>query len=176
MDAAFACFNADGIRGASADAIIERADVAKMTLYKHYPTKDLLASAYVHARSDAWMAWLESRVKKRGRTPKQQVLALFDALGEWFASDDYNGCPFHRAAAEFPDLANPIHKEAVRNKHQLREFVAALVDEAGLQNRSALVTTLLVLMAGTEVMVNIEGSAKYVDRARTAAAFLLQRR
>jgi AcrR family transcriptional regulator len=175
MDAAFECFNAEGIRGVSADTIIDRADVAKMTLYKHYPTKDLLASAYVHARSDAWMAWLESRVKKLGRTPKQQMLALFDALGEWFASDDYNGCPFHRAAAEFPDLANPIHKEVIRNKRVLRDFVAGLVDEAGLENRAALVTALLVLMAGAEVMVNIEGPTKYAERARAAAAVLMRR-
>lgn len=176
MDAAFECFNYDGIRGVSADTIIDRAGVAKMTLYKHYPTKELLASAYVHARSDQWVAWLKDRVKHLGRTPKQRVLALFDALEEWFKSPDYYGCPFHRSAAEFPDLAHPVHKEVIRNKHQLREFVTELVDEAGARNRAGVVTDLLVLMAGVEVMVNIEGRAKQAERARDAAAWLLRRR
>lgn len=174
MDAAFECFNYDGIRGVSADTIIDRAGVAKMTLYKHYPTKDILASAYVHERSDQWVAWLKGRVQRLARTPKQRLLVLFDVLEEWFKSDDYYGCPFHRSAAEFPDRDHPVHKEVIRNKRQLREFVAELIEDAGLRNPKRLVTELVVLMAGAEVMVNIEGLAQQVKRAQSAAALLLQ--
>src|ERR1700680_1892228 len=52
MEAALKAFNADGIPGVSADAIIEQAGVAKMTLYKYFPTKDALAAAFIHERSD----------------------------------------------------------------------------------------------------------------------------
>jgi AcrR family transcriptional regulator len=175
MDAAFECFNYDGIRGVSADTIIDRAGVAKMTLYKHYPTKDILASAYVHARSDQWLAWLKGRVKQLGRTPKQRLHALFTALDEWFQSADYFGCPFHRSAAEFPDRTHPVHQEVIRNKRQLREFVAELVADAGLRNQAHIVTEFVVLMAGAEVMVNIEGLAQQVERAHGAAAWLMRR-
>jgi AcrR family transcriptional regulator len=176
MDAAFECFNFDGIQGVSADAIIERADVAKMTFYKHFPTKNALAASYVHARSDQWMSWLMGRVQQPGAKPSQQLLALFDALGEWFTSSGYYGCPFHRAAAEFPSLKHPIHKEVMRNKHELRQFVRELVARAGLPNKAKIVDELLILMAGAEVMTNIEGPSNYARVARQTAARLFRRR
>jgi AcrR family transcriptional regulator len=175
MDAAFECFNFNGIRGVSADTIIQRADVAKMTLYKHFPTKDALAAAYVRARSDQWMRWLIDRVKQSGHKPSQRLLAIFDALEEWFTSGDYYGCPFHRAAGEFPDLKHPIHREAMRNKHELRRFVTQIVSEAGLPNRANLVGELLILIAGSEVMANIEGPANHAKVARRAAGRLIRR-
>ena len=175
MDAAFECFNFDGIRGVSADTIIERADVAKMTLYKHFPTKNALAAAYVRARSEQWMAWLKDRVKGAGRKPNQRLLALFDALQEWFTSDNYYGCPFHRAAGEFPDLKHPVHKEVMKNKHELRQFVTELVADAGLPHKANLVEELMIMMAGSEVMTNIEGPAKHAQIARDTAARLIRR-
>ena len=175
MDAAFECFNFDGIRGVSADTIIEHADVAKMTLYKHFPTKDALAAAYVRARSDQWMTWLMDRVNRAGRKPSQRLLALFDALEEWFTSDNYFGCPFHRAAGEFPDLKHPVHKEVMRNKQELRQFVAQLVADAGLPQKAGLVEQLMILMAGSEVMANIEGPGRHAQVGRDTAARLIRR-
>jgi AcrR family transcriptional regulator len=174
MEAALEAFNVDGIPGVSADTIIERAGVAKMTLYKHYPTKEALAAAFVRERSDRWIAWLTERVKKLGRTPKQRVLALFDVLEEWFRSDDYHGCPFHRAATNFPDLKNPIHKEVIRNKRALFAFVRGLLTAAGLDNREIIVRQLLLIMAGSEIMANIEGDPKYPRYARQAAVKLFR--
>ena len=173
IEAALKAFNLDGVRGVSADTIIKQANVAKMTLYKYYPTKDALATASVRERSDRWLAWLAKSVGKAGRTPSQRVLSLFDALDEWFKSDDYYGCPFHREAAEFPDLKNPIHKEVVRNKQQLRALVREMVREAGIGNQ-LIVHQLLVLMAGAEVMANIEGDPKYSRYARQAANKLMR--
>ena len=175
MAAAFECFNFDGIRGVSADAIIKRADVAKMTLYKHFPTKDDLAAAYVHARSKQWMSWLMGRVNRPGGKPSKKLLALFDALEEWFTSDGYYGCPFHRAAAEFPSLKHPIHKEVIGNKHALRQFVGELVARADLPNKATIVEELLILMAGAEVMANIEGPSNHARTARQTAARLFRR-
>jgi AcrR family transcriptional regulator len=174
MEAALKAFNVDGIPGVSADAIIEQAGVAKMTLYKYFPTKDALGAAFVHERSNRWMAWLTERVKKLGRTPKQRVLAVFDVLEEWFRSDDYYGCPFHRAATNFPDLKNPIHKEVVRNKRELFAFVRDLLTAAGLDNREIIVRQLLLIMAGSEIMANIEGDPKYPRYARQAATKLFR--
>jgi AcrR family transcriptional regulator len=175
MEAALNAFNADGIPGVSADTIIEQAGVAKMTLYKYYPTKDALAAAFVHERSNRWMAWLADRVGKLGRTPKQRVLAVFDVLEEWFRSDNYFGCPFHRAASDFPDLKNPSHKEVIRNKRELFAFIRGLLSEAGLDARESIVNQLLLLMAGAEVMANIYGDPEYARYSRQAATTLLRK-
>ena len=175
MEAALKSFNVDGIPGVSADAIIERAGVAKMTFYKHFPTKEALAAAFVRERSDRWIAWLTERVKKLGRTPKQRVLAVFDVLEEWFSSDDYFGCPFHRAASDYPDLKNPAHKEVIRNKRELAALVQELLSAAGLDDDPLIVHQLLLLMAGAEVMTNIDGDPKHLRHARQAAIKLFRK-
>lgn len=175
MEAALEAFNADGIPNVSADTIIEQAGVAKMTLYKYFPTKDALAAAFVHERSDRWMAWLTERVRKLGRAPKQRVLAVFDVLEEWFKSDNYFGCPFHRAASDFPDLKNPTHKEVIRNKRELFAFIRELLSEAGLDARESIVDQLLLLMAGAEVMANIYGDPEFARHAKQAATKLLRK-
>jgi AcrR family transcriptional regulator len=174
MEAALEAFNIDGVPGVSADTIIEQAGVAKMTLYKHFPTKEALAAAFVHERSDRWIEWLTARVKL-GRTPRQRLLALFDALDEWLKSDDYFGCPFHRASADFPDVKHPIHKEVIRNKRHLRALVTELVRAAGLKDQAFVVNQLLLLMAGAEIMAQIEGDPAYTRYARRAANAIIRR-
>lgn len=173
VDAALEAFNAEGIKAVSADTIIDRAGVAKMTLYKYFPTKEALAVAYVRERNERWMAWLRSRALKAGRTPIQRLLALFDALEDWFNQDDYFGCPFHRSAAEFPAKEHPVHQEVIRNKQQLREFVRQLVIAADFSDPAQLTNQLMALMAGAEVMANIEYDPKYARLARQAAARLI---
>lgn len=174
VEAALERFNYDGIRAVSADAIITRADVAKMTFYKHFPTKQHLAAAFVRERSDRWMAWLRARVIQLGRTPKQRLLSVFDALAEWFETDDYRGCPFHRAATEFPDPKNPIHKEVVRNKKQLRDYLFELASDAKVRDPQGVVNRLLILTAGSEVMSVIAGGHEYAKFARSATERLLK--
>ena len=173
VDVALDRFNSDGIPGVSADDIIARAGVAKVTLYKYFPTKRDLAAAFVHERTDRWIAWLTRRVRVLGRSPTKRVLALFDALEEWFESDDYYGCPFHRAAADFPDPQDPIHAEVVRNKTLLRDLVTKLVKDAKLKPN--LVGELMVLLAGSEVMAQIERRSKYAREAKRAVARLIKR-
>ena len=174
LHAALERFNQDGIRPVSADAIIERANVAKMTFYKYFPTKDDLAAAYVHKRSDIWIAWLRSRVSELGRTQTQRLLALFDALAEWYVSSDYRGCPFHRSAAEFNRLDNPIHQEVIRNKHQLRIFLIELIKAAGASKRRQLANQLIILMSGATTMRDVEGPLRFAQDARRVAALLLR--
>jgi AcrR family transcriptional regulator len=175
MDVALERFNLEGIPNVSADDIIARAGVAKVTLYKYFPTKRDLAAAFVHERTDRWIAWLARRVRELARDPAKRVLALFDALEEWIESDDYYGCPFHRAAADFPESKNPIHAEVARNKALLRELVTTLVNDAKL-NQNGLVNQLMVLIAGSEVMAEIENRSHYARDAKRAVPRLAKRR
>jgi AcrR family transcriptional regulator len=174
VDAALDCFTLEGIRATSADDVIDRAGVAKMTLYNYFPTKEKLAAAFVREKSDRWIAWLTSRVSKPGLTKKGRVLALFDALDEWFRSDDYNGCPFHRSAAEFPNPANPIHKEVAHNKEQFYALMRRRLADAKVKHPSKVARQFLILAAGAETMNNIDEQIKYVAFARDAAAKLLR--
>src|SRR5882724_12146343 len=101
---AYELFSRHGIRAVGVDTISARSGVAKMTLYKHYPSKDTLALAFLRRREELWTrSWLQQEVARRARAPAGQLLAVFDAFDEWFRRPGYEGCPFIKAQLEHSD-------------------------------------------------------------------------
>ncbi len=72
-------FYEEGIRAVGVDALVERAGVAKMSLYKNFGSKDDLVAAYLRARDERWRGWLRDEVERRADSPKGKLLAVFDA-------------------------------------------------------------------------------------------------
>jgi AcrR family transcriptional regulator len=173
LDAASDLFYREGIRAAGVDTIVARAGVAKMTLYHHFPSKDELVVAFLSRRDERWRRWFEGAVERRAATPRERLLAVFDALEEWFASADFRGCAFINAAAEFPDAEHPARQVVLEHKRQVRAYLYRLATEAGLSDADALAHQLLILIEGAIVTAVIEGGAAAAQRARRAAAALL---
>ena len=100
IQAADALFYGEGIRGASMDAIAEKASVTKRTIYYHFPSKDDLIAAYLAARDEPTFArqaaWLD---ETRGDLP-EQVLGLFENLARAMNTPPWKGCGFIRAVAD----------------------------------------------------------------------------
>src|SRR5688572_23583675 len=95
LDTAYELFSRRGIRGVGIDEVIERAGVAKATLYRHFPSKDHLALAFLQEREQLWtLGWVEAEARRRGATPEEQLLAIFDLFDEWFHRDDFEACSF----------------------------------------------------------------------------------
>ncbi len=75
--------------------MVDNAAVAKATLYRHFGSKDELVLAFLERREQLWTKeWVEAEARKRGDTPEQQLLAIFDLFDEWFRRDDFEGCSF----------------------------------------------------------------------------------
>src|SRR6202022_3351081 len=89
-----------GVRGVGVDEVIERAGVAKATLYRHFPSKDELVLGFLQERERRWTRdRAESGPLQRGVTPDEQLLAIFDVFDEWFREewsnrDQFEGCSF----------------------------------------------------------------------------------
>src|ERR1700755_1005995 len=82
--AAYELFSQAGVRSVGVDAVIERAGTAKMTLYRNFPSKDDLILDFLRRREESWMrGWLVAEIQRRGETPREQLLAVFDVLDEW---------------------------------------------------------------------------------------------
>lgn len=82
--------------------MIERAGVAKATLYRHFRSKDDLVLAFLEQREQVWTReWVEAEARRRGQTPEEQLLAVFDLFDEWFQQDDFEGCSFVNVLLEF---------------------------------------------------------------------------
>src|SRR4051812_44628772 len=95
LDTAYNLFSHRGIRAVGVDEVIERAGVAKATLYRHFPSKDDLVVAFLDLREERWLReFLEQGATRLGGTPEEQILALFEVLDAWFRTDDYEACSF----------------------------------------------------------------------------------
>ena len=121
LDAASAAFYARGLGAVGVDAIVEDAGVAKATLYRHFRTKDDLVVAFLRRRDERWRAWLRDAVERlAGGRPAERPLCVFDALGEWFASEEFRGCAFINAATEIADPAHPARSAVEDHSSALR--------------------------------------------------------
>ncbi len=147
LDTAGRLFARHGIQAVGIDRILAEAGVAKMTLYRHFASKDTLVAAYLDEMDRQFWAWVEAGAAG-ARTPEAWLLALLDALARHAASPECLGCPFQGAALAFPEAAHPAHERALRNKRALRERLASKAREAGLDEPEALAAQLLLLMDG----------------------------
>src|SRR4051794_8731149 len=102
--AAYQLFSQHGIRAVGVDALAARARVAKMTLYRHYPSKGDLVLAFLRRREELWTrTWLQNVVRDRRRAPGERLLAIFDLFDGWFRKPDYEACAFLKALLEHSD-------------------------------------------------------------------------
>src|ERR1700760_4093697 len=94
---AWRLFYRDGYHAVGIDTVLAEAGVAKMTLYKHFPSKEDLIAAVLDRRSSDLRAGLERAIEAAGRSPAKRLLAIFDAFDALFQSADFNGCAFIKA-------------------------------------------------------------------------------
>ena len=175
LDAASVSFYREGIRAVGVDSVIADAGVAKATLYRHFPSKDALVLAFLERRDARWRAWFAGAVERLSPRPAGRPLAVFDALGEWFASDDFRGCAFLNAAAEIADPAHPARGAVRLHEERLAEHLGTICAEAGLADPAAAAADLFLLVEGAIVCALVEGSAEPAARARATAVRLLSR-
>ena len=104
LDTAYDLFSRHGIRAVGVDRIVAESGVAKMSLYRHFPSKDDLVLPFLQEREQRWTKdWLQAEAERRGATAAERMLAIFDVFGEWFVIEDFEGCSFINVLLEFDD-------------------------------------------------------------------------
>ena len=174
LDAAYELFSRRGIRDVGVDEVIERAGVAKATLYRHFPSKDDLVLAFLERREQLWTrTWLEARPSARGTTPEEQLLAIFDVFDEWFHRDDFEALLVHQRAARDGPRRIPAGQASVRHLENIRSIVRRLAEEAGLRDPDSFARSMHILMKGSIVSA-AEGDAEAAKRAKSMARLLIE--
>ena len=166
-------FCRDGFHATGIDRILSEAGVAKMTLYKHFRSKDELILAVLRRRDEEFRNWFMRAVESRADTPRARLICLFDVLGEWFAQTDFTGCTFINAAAEFGAADDPIHASAAEHKRLVRSYIRELAEAAGAVDPDALANALNLLIEGAITMAYVAGEKTAAVRARDAAVVLI---
>jgi AcrR family transcriptional regulator len=168
-------FYTHGINAVGIDEIVRQSGVTKMTLYKHFRSKDRLAEAFLEEIYKQWSTWFSGRVAQRSakaKKPEDRVLAIFDALQDWFETPGFRGCPFINTVSEITDRNHPARKIAVAFKSTLVDMIRAALEPLG-RNSTELAVQLLMLMDGAIVRATMTDSAQPAKIARKAAARLL---
>jgi AcrR family transcriptional regulator len=172
--AAYQLFSRHSIRTVGVDAVAAHAGVAKMTLYKHYPSKDELALAFLRRREELWTrSWLQAEVERRGATPGARLLAIFDLLETWCRRPDYEGCAFTKALLEHADPRHPVRVAVRSHIATIRSFLVELAKAAGARDPARFAQQWQVLMIGC-LIAAYAGEADAVRNARELGRLLLQ--
>ena len=175
LQAAYDLFSKRGIRAVGTEEILAQAGVAKSTLYRHFPSKDELVLAFLQRREHRWTReFVEAEARRRGSTPRERLLAIFDVFDEWFHRDDFEGCSFVNVLLEMSDANNPLGKASAAHLEYIRSVVRTLAEEAGVQDAETFAHSWHILMKGSIVAAG-EGDVSAARRARAMAEDLLDR-
>ena len=112
-------------------------------------------------------------MQQLGSTPRSQLIAMFDALKEWFAKAGFQGCMFIKASAEYQEGQDPIYKKSVVHKRQILKHIGDLAAKAGAENPNALARRLLILKEGAIVMAYLNLTSNPAMDAKATAKILL---
>jgi AcrR family transcriptional regulator len=157
------------------DTVVARAGVAKMTLYRHYPSKEDLALAFLRRREELWTrSWLQREVKRRGRTPGEQLLAIFDAFDKWFRRSDFEGCAFAKVLLEHDERGHPVRNAAEAHLETIRAFVKQLAEQAGVRDADGFARRWQMVMMGS-IVAAYAGDRDAALRAKEIGLLLLAR-
>ncbi len=173
LDVASDLFYREGIRSIGVDTIVERSGVGKATLYRHFSTKDDLIIAYLDREESLYWEQFEETIAQHEGSPKEQLLALVDAMIERWARPRYRGCCFLNALAEFAEQEHPVHQRAIEHKYAVRARLYQLSQQVGARHPDILADQLFLLINGGLASVPIFGSTGPVAQLKEIATALI---
>jgi AcrR family transcriptional regulator len=173
LSTAYELFCRQGVQATGIDRIVAEAGVAKMTLYRHFRSKDELVQAVLDLREELWVnRWLIAEARRRGRTPPEQLLAIFGLFDAWFRQPDYEGCLINNTLLESRDPL--IRGACIAKRNFIRDFLRTLTEQAGARDPDMLARQWQMLMTGAMVAA-AGGDLGAARHARDVAAHLLER-
>jgi AcrR family transcriptional regulator len=141
-------FYRDGINAVGVDAIAAAAGTNKMTLYRHFESKDELVAAYLKSLADEGDAlWGEARDKHPGDADAQ-LRYLLKHVSQFAAESTGRGCALANAAVELAERKHPARKVVEAHKRRQCERLIALCREAGYAKPEQLADELFLLVEG----------------------------
>ena len=172
--AAYELFSREGVRAVGVDAVIAQAGTAKMTLYRNFPSKNDLILEFLRRREQLWTCgWLQAESRRRGETPREQLLAIFDVFADWFSQPDFEGCSFLTTMIEINDREHPVYQAAIEYLANIRGYIAELAAAAGLSDTDSFARKWHILMKGS-IMAAHEGDIGAAGQARQIGELLLK--
>jgi AcrR family transcriptional regulator len=166
-------FERQGIRGIGVEAIAAAADTNKMTLYRHFGSKDELVAAWISSLIDEYdLVWEDLATRHPGDS-RAQLVGWVEGIADRLAESDERGCPLANSMAELPEKDHPARRVIARHKAASRRRIIGLFRKAGTRDPELETDQLLFLLEGARVCAQNVGRKKVAERLRQMAASLL---
>jgi AcrR family transcriptional regulator len=163
-------FYRHSVNAVGVEAIVQQAGVAKISLYRSFPSKDALVVAYLERRNaDFWRQW-DAAFAKYKNEPRAQLRAIMTYLARRTSQPGYRGCPFINYCAEFPEPPNPGRKIAEANKREMRRRFTEIAQTLGAKEPKQLADSLLLLVEGAYAVSQTLGGPQCPSKAIVSAA------
>lgn len=173
LAAASELFYAEGVQSVGIDRVVERAGVAKATLYSAFGSKEELVRAYLRARHAATMERMSRELAERFRTPKERLVGVFEVQGLSFTDPGFRGCAFLSASAE-ASPGGAVAEVSDEYRAWVRTLFFDLAEQAGAKDPKLLAKQLVVLYDGAGVSAWMDRDPGAETAARTVAAALVE--
>ena len=178
LDTAESLFTESGYNATGINQITKAADVATMTLYNNFASKDDLIVAMLVRRADRFKALLEARIAKTPDDPCAQILSIFDVFETWYRTElkdagKFSGCLFIRASLEFQNSSQPVREAAVRHKSDVLAMFEKLLKKSEYSKSKDLAFEMLMLIDGAIAQAQSLENKRSFKRAKSMAIRLL---
>lgn len=172
LSAAHSLFYDEGIHTVGIDRVIDEAGVAKASLYSTFGSKEELVTAYLSERDRARKLRIEKAIAAHS-APVDQILAIYEMLGDLFVQQGFRGCAFIRASAE-EKPGTPVRKVCDDSRAWVRSVFEQLASRSGARHPELLAQQLVLLYDGAAVGSQMDQGLEAARAARAAAATLLE--
>lgn len=162
-------FYQHGYRAVGVDALAAASGSGKMTLYRHFPSKDDLIVAFLRQSDQDFWDYFQQATGE-APTAREKLQAFFHALEEYVTSSACYGCPFLNVATEYPEIDYAGHQIALEHKRGVLVRFAQLAKEAGARRPQALANALYLLMDGAYMAARMFGRSPHNPAADVAEA------
>ena len=165
-------FYQNGYRAIGVDTIAAESGIGKMTLYRHYPSKDDLIVAYLKDSDEVfWNGF--AQLTKDAPTPREKLMAFFQGLQDYVTTPACYGCPFLNVSTEYPETDYAGHQVAIEHKQTVRKKFRQLAKEAGAKKPDILADQLFLLMDGAYMASRMFGAKNPAAHLAQAARILI---
>ncbi|MFD2028532.1 TetR/AcrR family transcriptional regulator [Promicromonospora aerolata] len=169
LETAGKLFYSEGVRAVGLERLLEESGVGRASFYRHFASKDELVAAMLDDYDAEYRTWLRTRVSELGNEP----LAVFDAVAERARLTRFRGCAFINTMAEVTDPDDPIHCRAASHKAAVTDYLAELLDTAGIEAADDLAGRWMLLLDGAVVTASYRQNGRVFAEAKSIASAVL---
>ena len=173
LEAARALFLKDGVPSTGINSVTAKAEVARMTLYNNFASKDALVLAVFEKEAELRREAIIS-TQEALEGPFERVLALFVVALDLASRKGFRGCAFINLAIEAAATDSDLHQLAKQHKSWIFENVRKQLAEGNFSDPDSLAQQICILWDGGIVGAYMHQSAAPIHAARDAARTLMR--